>query len=309
MVFPMHRIALVIPTKDRPADLRTMLASLAIQTYLPQQIVVVDGSNPPIEQVIAEFPNLSVDYVRVFPPSLAKQRNAGMARLGPDISLAGYLDDDVVLEPSALENMMLFWESADPETGGAAFNIVNNPMPGLTSIKRFFFIDHPIPGLMLPSGFPSTICNLSRNIDTEWLYGGATVWRRTVIENFPYDEWFVGTGFMEDVDYSYNVRSKFKLKIVADARLAHYSRPVRNDRQKLLGTWQVINRMYFVRKYSDRGMSLPAAWWASLGLLLLNAGLSVARLDYRYLNRAIGNAMGICSELLGRHPQLGGHLK
>lgn len=305
----MHRIALIVPTKDRPDDLRKMLASLAAQTRVPDQVIVVDGSMPPIRPVIDEFASLPLEYVRVFPPSLAQQRNAGMARLRPDVSLAGYLDDDVVLEPEAVERMLEFWNRAQAEIGGAAFNITNNPSPGGLPFKQLFSIDDARPGVMLGSGFGSTIPAQSADLETDWLYGGATVWRRAVIAAYPYDEWFVGTGFMEDIDFSFNVRQRYRLFVVAAARLAHYSRPPRDDRQFLLGKWQVVNRMYVVRKYRERGLSRVSAWWASAGLIAIYGFRALLRLDLRYWNRMRGNAAGVVSELLGRREQIGGHLK
>lgn len=106
-----NRLAIVIPTKDRPDDLRKLLDSLRSQSRRPDQVIVVDGSNPDVSHVVAEFRELPLDYVRVYPPSLARQRNAGMARLAGDITLAGYLDDDIVLERDAVEAMMRFWEA------------------------------------------------------------------------------------------------------------------------------------------------------------------------------------------------------
>jgi hypothetical protein len=135
------------------------------------------------------------------------------------------------------------------------------------------------------------------------------VWRRAVTESYPYDEWFVGTGFMEDIDFSYTVRARYRLLIIAGARLAHYSRPVRSDRQRLLGKWQVVNRMHVVRKHRARGLSIAAAWYASFGLFLLNLAAAVVRRRRDPWNRARGNAAGMLSELLGRREQIGGHLK
>jgi glycosyltransferase involved in cell wall biosynthesis len=302
-----HRIAFVVPTKDRPEDLLRMLASLAQQTRRPDQVIVVDGSDPPVRAVVDGL--LQAEYVRVFPPSLARQRNAGMAQLRGDITLAGYLDDDLVLESDAVQRMLEFWEGAASDVGGAAFTITNNPAPGAMSLKQLFGIDDARPGRVLPSGFASTITPQPSNLETDWLYGGATVWRRGVIESYPYDEWFVGTGFMEDIDFSFSVRARHRLFLVAAARVAHYSRPVRPDRQRLLGKWQVVNRMHVVRKHRARGLSVAAAWYASFGLFLLNFAAAVVRRRRDPWNRARGNAAGMLSELLGRREQLGGHLK
>lgn len=304
-----HRIAFVVPTMDRPDDLRALLDSVRLQKRKPHQLIVVDGSDPPIQNVIDEFPDLQIDYARVFPPSLSQQRNAGMARLRPDITLAGYLDDDIVLERDAFENMLAYWEEAPADLGGAAFNITNAAAAGSMLGKRILGVDSAIPGRVLRSGFQTTIGYQAQSILTDWLYGGATVWRRDVIDNYRYDEWFLGTGFMEDVDFSYTVRQSYRLAVVATARLAHYSRPVRIDREFLLGKWQIVNRMYLVRKHRNRGLDPSTAWLANLGVLLLNAGNAIVRGRRNYWLRAKGNIAGIISELSGRRERISGYLK
>lgn len=305
----MHKLALVVPTKDRPDDLGKLLASLEAQTRAPDQLIIVDGSEPDIRHVISRFPKLKVDYVRVYPPSLSQQRNAGMQRLDPDITLAGYLDDDIVLEPAAVETMLRFWSGADADIGGAAFNITNAARPNWVRLKSLLLVDAAQPGLMLSSGFPSTIGFQQADLDSEWLYGGATVWRREVVNRYAYDEWFLGTGFMEDVDFSFTVRRDHRLKVVAGARLAHYSHPIKLERETLLGRWQVTNRMYFVRKHRARGLSVAAAWVASAGTALLNIAFALSRGSMSHWLRAKGNFQGMFFELTGKRGPLGGHLK
>ena len=305
----MHRIAFVVPTKDRPDDLRRMLTSLAAQTRVPDQVVVVDGSDPDVRSVVEAFAALPIEYVRVFPPSLARQRNAGMARLAPGITLACYLDDDIVLEPDAVAAMLAYWERATADLGGTAFNITNTAPARWTRVKAVLGLDSPVPGRLLKTGCTSILGCQPRDVETDWLCGGATVWRREVIEGYPYDEWFKGTGYLEDVDYSFNVRGRYRLALVAGARLAHYSPPVRRDRHFLLGKWQVVNRMYLVRKYRSRGLSVPLAWAASLGLAGLHLAQACLRLDGTFWDRFRGNLAGMWSELRGRREQIDGHLK
>jgi glycosyltransferase involved in cell wall biosynthesis len=305
----MHKIAFVVPTKDRPEDLRKLLFSISSQTRKPDQLIIVDGSNPDIRHVLEEFQELEADYVRIYPPSLSKQRNAGMRHLKPEITLAGYLDDDIVLEPSAINVMLEFWSDASANTGGAAFNITNAPPANWLFLKKLLLIDSPHPGRMLSSGFPSTIGFQTANIETDWLYGGATVWRREIINHHDYDEWFLGTGFMEDVDFSFTVHRKNRLIVVAGARLAHYSYPVRPEREALLGKWQIVNRMYLVRKHRDYGLSVTAAWLANTSIAFLNAANGVFRMQSNYWSRAKGNVSGVLSEILGKHGPSGGHLK
>ena len=80
-----NRIAFVVPTKDRPDDLRRMLNSIEAQSVHPEEVIVVDGSKDSIEELVKEFPILRIKYVRCYPPSLAKQRNVGMAAVAPGL--------------------------------------------------------------------------------------------------------------------------------------------------------------------------------------------------------------------------------
>jgi glycosyltransferase involved in cell wall biosynthesis len=304
-----HRLAIVVPTKDRRHDLGLMLTSLHKQSVKPAQVVVVDGSEQEVRDVAESFPDLAVEYVRVFPPSLSKQRNAGMARLRADITLAGYLDDDIVLEPEAVERMLAFWESASPDVGGASFNIVNSPVPRWGRLRRLLVVGDAKPGAVLPSGIANAPGYVTEDLETDWLTGGATIWRREIIDRYAYDEWFIGMGYLEDLDYSYNVRRSYRLMVVAGARIDHNSPPMRKDRYYLLGKWQIVNRMYVVRKYRDNGLSVPKAWAMSFSMLVLHLLGGILHADRTYLDRARGNAAGIISELVGRRKQIGGFLK
>ena len=302
-------LAFVIPTKDRGEDLRRMLRSLVVQTRLPDQVIVVDGSGVEVSWCVAEFPELRIDYVRLLPPSLSAQRNAGMAVLRPEITHAGYLDDDVVLELDAVYEMASFWGGAGSDVGGAAFNVVNDAGSIPSTIMQRIGVWSVGVGSVAPSGLVCEVGRVNNDIESDWLCGGATVWRREVIEAYSYDNWFQGTGFMEDVDYSYGVRERYRLFVLAAARLAHFTPPVRPDRQFLFGKWQVVNRMYIVRKYRHRGLSLHKAWGVSLILFVGNSVRGIFNRQPRLWDRSMGNLAGIVAELRGDSEQIGGFLK
>ncbi len=295
-----HRIAYVVPTKDRPDDLRKLLVSLSRQTVNPRQIVIVDGSDPPIRDVVDGFPDLPLAYVRVFPPSLAQQRNSGMAALADGITVAGYLDDDLELAEDATERMRDFWQTAGPEVGGAAFTIVNQPLrhPLFGRISEIFLLNGPAQGRMLRSGFPTAITPRPESLRTDWLYGGATLWRREVIAEYSYDEWYIGHGFLEDVDYSYRVSRAYELWVVADARCWHWPRPILRRQNARLGRQQVVNRLYFVRKLG--GFSRVAVAWALFGQGVRNTLESVRDRNTAGLYRLWGNVQGAVDAMRGR---------
>lgn len=302
-----NKVAVVVPTKDRPRDLARMLGSVASQSHLPDQIIIVDGGDETVEDVVSKFPAMNIQYLRVYPPSLSRQRNAGMEAVDPSMTLAGYLDDDLVLESGAMETMLAFWEKAPPDVGGARFNIVNEEIPRGIRIKSLFAIESQQRGIVLHSGYQTSIGPASENRYARWLSGGVTLWRRQVIEKFSYDEWFQGTGYLEDVDYSYRVGKKYTLVVVANARVQHLSYPVRKERNYLLGKWQAINRMYFVKKNPE--FSVPLFYWATLGQIMVNAGKSMAEWDSAGLRRALGNTVGLLKVITGRAERTGGILK
>jgi glycosyltransferase involved in cell wall biosynthesis len=304
----LHRIAFIIPTMDREKDLRVMLSSLVSQTVQPNQIIIVDGSYKKIEHVIHDFPSLNIDYVRVFPPSLSKQKNAGLEVLENEITLVGYLDDDLELYQDAVEKMISFWDNAEKYYGGAAFAITD-AVRKVGKVRKIFGLDSDKQGAVLSTGFVSMLENPDREIDVDWLNGGATVWRRDVIKEFKYDEWFKGSGYMEDIDFSFNIGENYRLRLLYNARTQHHHHPIRGDRYFLLGKWQIVNRLYFVRKYKHRGLSMSKAWIASFILILLNLGAGLIRLDYNRLRLTLGNIMGVFISITSKEAQISGYLK
>ncbi len=269
---PLHafhsKIAIIIPTMNRPRQLQRLLASLESQSALPDEVIIVDGSADPIDGVLKDFTNLNLRYLRVLPPCLSKQRNAGLAKVSRDMSLAGFLDDDLVLEPGSIEAMLRFWDQAPKDVGGASFNITNGRPPRGLLIKSLFRMDSFKRGCVMRSGYEASIPPVREDTYVDWLCGGATVWRREVVAEFKYDEWFRGYSYFEDVDYSYRVGRNYKLLVLANAKVQHLTPPVKGDRNFTMGKCQVINRRYFLQKHDH--MSVLLFYWATLGLMIAN---------------------------------------
>jgi GT2 family glycosyltransferase len=292
---------------NRPGELRRLLASVESQSALPDEIIIVDGSTEPVECISKDFPHLSLKYVRIFPPGLTKQRNAGMAMLSPHITLVACLDDDLILEPGSMESMLHFWNNAPRHIGGASFNIVNVRSPRALLVKSVFRMDSFRRGAVMRSGYEATIAPVRKDTYVEWLCGGATVWRRQVVEEFQYDEWFQGYAYFEDVDYSYRVGRKYQLIILANAKVKHLSAPVKEDRNYVLGKCQVINRRYFMHKHPD--MSVGLFYWATLGLMVANIGEGILTKNPGLFARVWGNMAGLLQTSFGRLQQIDGPVK
>ncbi len=297
-----NKLAIIVPTKDREEDLRKLLSSFLRQTDKSARIIIVDGGDKTVKHVVEEFSDLNIQYVRIYPPGLTKQRNAGIKALSDDLTLVGYLDDDIVLEDDAVEKMLAFWESAPVRTGGASFNIVNNIPTTYNWFTRFFCFNNGKQGTILKSGFIVVLYPVLKNTAVEWLCGGATVWKREIIDRFKYDEWFIGCSYIEDVDYSCSVNQEYDLVVVADAKLSHFVSPLDERKNFPLIRSNVINRHYFVRKHKQ--YSLPLFYWAVTGQVIGNLFSGLLRNDRPRLLRAFGGIsalIGIFSGKAGRN--------
>ncbi len=292
-----HKIALIIPTRNRPRILARLLDSIKTQTVHPDQVVIVDGSDQPIEAEIKPYINPSVTYKRVFPPGLTRQRNQGRDALREEITLVGYLDDDIVLEKDATEAMLSFWETASEDIAGASFNITNSYPAKVNSkgktpfLYSFFGLNDSAKGRILKSGAATGLSPLSENIYTQWLCGGATIWKRSIFRDFSYDEWFKGYAYFEDVDFSYSVSRKHKLAVVSTARVLHLPPPLKPQRVSSYIKAHAVQQYYFVRKHHE--LSMPRFYWSITGSIVLNTLVGIRRLRAESFSSVGGYLSGL----------------
>ncbi|MFB3893938.1 MAG: glycosyltransferase family 2 protein [Phycisphaerae bacterium] len=293
------KIAFVVATKDRPADLRNLLASLASQSRLPDEVIIVDASAEPVTAVVGEFPTLPVRYIRHLPPSASAQRNAGVKAVGEGIDLVGFLDDDAVLEPGAMEAMMRFWETAGEDVGGASFNWMNPARRSRLGgwLKRTWLCEalglySRRQGAVMPSGWQTLAVAVPETMNVQWLPSGASVWRRKVFEEHRFDEWFDGYSYLEDLDFSYGVSKKYKLAVVAEAGFRHYPSPSSRTGGFKFGRLEVANRLFVVRKH---GLSIPRCYLALVIRMFGTLAMAAVGGDFRSaLGRLAGNFAALC---------------
>ncbi|MDD8027117.1 MAG: glycosyltransferase, partial [Acidobacteriota bacterium] len=255
-------IGFVVATKDRPEELGRLLRSLAGQSRPPAEVVIVDGGTPPVRDVANDpaWAGLRIRYERCLPPSAARQRNRGLAVLGPEAAWIGFLDDDAVLADGALARMADFLASSGPDLGGASFNMINAPQPFAAGLKsrpwvERFGIYSGNPGEVLPSGFQVLAGRVDRTREVHWLGSGASVWRRDVFNEFAFDEWFGGYSYLEDLDFSYRVGKRYRLAVVAGADYEHIPAAHGRGSGFAFGRREARNRIHFVRKNPELSLA------------------------------------------------------
>lgn len=270
-------VAFIIPTKDRPQKLKDLLNSLANQTVICGRVIVVDGGKS-VRDVVVDFENvLSIKYQECHPPGQIRQRNAGIELLDDKALLVGFIDDDILMEPDALEKMLHFWNRIEPDTAGVGFNITN---AHASSVLSRILPGRCRPGRILPSGINTSFQNISSDLRTQWLGGGYTVWRREILNKFVQENlntrWAIG----EDVRFSYPIGKKYPLYICVEARVRHehvYDQAVKSAVHIYQGRKQALALFYFVRLHTELSsskcllsMSMSVIAKIIVGLLTLN---------------------------------------
>lgn len=291
------QIAVVIPTIGRPAELRRMLESLAAQTVFPHQVIILDEGED--DRSVAEgLPQLKIQFLSLKGGSTSAKRNLGASVVSPDVDLIAFLDDDIVMEPQAMEAMLRFWQAAPPDVGAANFNLVNaTPFTArrLKSLKitRWLGLYSNRAGEVLRSGFQTRLDPFLATSYVSWLVSTALVIKKQVLKEFAFDPFFEGYGYLEDLDFSYRVGKRYKLAVVSDARFYNYPSPSGRESAYTMGKKEVVNRLYFVRKNNELSSALCLS--ALFIRMLMSLCMAIWSCQPDLLTRARGNLVGLYS--------------
>jgi len=107
----MSSVAVIVATRNRPAELRACLTSLSGQSLPPDRIVVVDDdpANTATAEVVAAF--AGVRYVAGGGLGLAGAHNAGLRATSEDV--VAFTDDDVIADPDWLRALVAAFGTPD----------------------------------------------------------------------------------------------------------------------------------------------------------------------------------------------------
>ncbi|OVE75607.1 hypothetical protein BVX97_04270 [bacterium E08(2017)] len=291
------KTAFIVPTKDRPDDIRRMLKGLEGQSHPPDQVVIVDAGEKALVDIANEFPGLNIKYKRwKNEPTAAGQRNAGAELVDTGIELVCFFDDDQVLHPDAMEKMLAFWADAEAEVGAAAFYDTDNlkarvgARKGAAGLAQGLGLYSSEPGRVAKSGWHSLPGVLDEVTWVDWLTSGALVIRRKLLNEYSFDEHFKGYSYLEDLDFTYSISRKYKMAVVPSAKYDHYKSPAGRVNEFEFGKAESRNRLYFVKKHK---LSVSAFALVMFGRWLMTLfGGFVPGKQGRFA-RAWGNIVGL----------------
>lgn len=290
----MLKSSYILCTRNRIDDVKRLFDTIFIQTYLPDEFVIVDSSDNDltkdyIDSIRSKIKS-NIVYIKS-EPGLTLQRNIGISTAIGDVLI--FTDDDGILEKDYIENIMKCYE--DDSVMGVGTQQTNYVVKSKISsfTRRLFLLSRADGnGTLQRSGYPALqfMSNKDTIADTEIL-GGFCSYRKVVFNDFKYDENLKGYGLMEDVEFSYRVSRKYRLVYNPFARVYHNeSKTERINHRKLLFMY-IYNNYYLTKK--NMGMSyknIPFVLWAYLGICIRAAATSCV---YRTLDPILGIIDGV----------------
>jgi GT2 family glycosyltransferase len=267
--------SIIICTKDRSDDLKNFINSLHQQTFLPQELIVIDASKKNHTNILLSkyFDDrlYELKYIQAS-PGLTRQRNIGIQNSQGQYVF--FFDDDVVLDKRYIETIIATFERfEDYNVGGICGRITNVKMDKNfidLIFKKLFLLSEYGKGKIKFSGFPAHR-NDERLSFVEVLSGCCMAFDRKIFSKFMFDEKLTGYSYMEDVDFTYRVSREFNLIFQPEAKLKHYPSTFKTSDTKQLRKMLAQNHLYLFKKNISKTLPHITAFGLSLaGLILYN---------------------------------------
>lgn len=282
------QVSVVIPTYNRVKDLDESLDSIIVQTTLPKEVIIVDDSdNNEIKNLIAHRKNqfnannILLRYIRnKRERSLTIARNIGIENAVGDIIL--FLDDDVILDEDYIKEILRVYKEYPNALGVQGYMPNTNFSKFRNSIKKILFYSHNENNKcrVLPSTYTTYPYLLNRIITCQWLSGSNQSYKKSVLENFKYDENLKRYSYTEDADLSYRVHKGYpaSLYITPHAGLIHKVSQEKRLPDKILIYMQQIYPFYFFYKNIDQNFKNKIIYlWGEIGRIVIKLGFVVLK--------------------------------
>ncbi|MFV8342114.1 glycosyltransferase family 2 protein [Flavobacterium sp. XS2P39] len=292
------KFTLIICTYMRPQPLLQLLRSVQEQTVYPDEILIIDGSKNNETEIALEenhFENLSYFLVPSTHRGLTKQRNYGIERVGNDVEVVCFLDDDTVLEKDYFERLLNTYQIY-PEALGVGGYIINDTecewvgsdyqakadeyffdgwkrKDGSRFIlrKRLGLDSDCLPGFLPLFSHGRSVSFLppsGKIYEVEQLMGGVSSFRTKVFRTIQFSSYFEGYGLYEDTDFTLRVAKIGKLYVNTAAKLSHFHNASGRPNQYQYGKMVVRNGWYVWRIKNSKPDFEAKLKWHSITLLL-----------------------------------------
>jgi GT2 family glycosyltransferase len=256
-----------------------MLDSVAAQSRLPDQIMIVDASQDSLTEEavrrrIAAGPLArEVRYCRVVGALRGLTRQRNLALRSGETDLIAFFDDDIVLLPEALAQMEHTHRSMGDDVVGVGAYIQNQHTDFLPPTKSL--------------------------IEGDWLPGGATMWRTKHARETGFNEQFTGYCSGEDLEFSLRIGRSGRLLLNGGARVLHLHESGGRPDHYRLGFSAVQNQRAIHLHCMCGRRPRDAAWFAYaqvVDLFLRSGGLlrpGTAGATWRFIHGRVDSLLNL----------------
>lgn len=284
--------SLIIPTCDRPQYLKKILNFLLKNKIIFKKIIIIDSSlqhnKNKIQNICAP---LKVKLI-FSKKSTSIQRNVGILN-SLNTKFIMFLDDDIVFFKNAFFEMnkaIKKYKNFD----GFCFNIIEKKNENLfnfiknTKLIKFFKIYSDAKGIVLSNGWHTQLINLKKDTQVEWMYSGATIYKKKAIKNKFFKVDSTPYCYLEDLDFSYNLYlNKKKFICVYNAKILNPNQTRRDNFN--FGKQEIINRYQFVKK---NRLNFFMFYITCILKITLNF-FKILQCNFKIIFRIIGNIIGL----------------
>ena len=253
-----NKTTLIIPTRNRPFFLKKILSQLKNFNINFKEVLIIDSSDIKFKKEIQKISKSFKGKLFNTKPSAALQRNVGLTHKDKNSRYVMFLDDDIIFKKDSFINLskkIYFHEKKKSKILGYGFNqrkkIKKKMLEVIkkSKISQILGLYSEKPGIVMNSGWQTKILNLKQDILTDWIPTGAVVFSSKIL-NVKFNENFGAYSYLEDLDFSLNLRKKNymnKFLIVANAVFFHPNDIDRMDYN--FGKIEMLNRFLIVKKY------------------------------------------------------------
>lgn len=283
----------------RPQPLLQLLQSVKEQTIYPNEILIIDGSTNDETSIMLQenaFNNLQYYIVSAANRGLTKQRNFGISKVKSNSEIVFFLDDDIVLEPLYIQNILQTYKDKTDAAGVGGFIINENSWNFVgqnykPKLNEFFYDGYKIrngsrfiarkifkldsnepPGYLSDFSHGRSLSFLppsGKTYSVEQLMGGVSSFKKEILERYKFSEYFEGYGLYEDADFTIRVSKQHQLYLNTSAKLSHFHAPEGRPNQYKYGKMVVRNGYYVWKVRNPNPKLINIIKWNAITILLI----------------------------------------
>jgi glycosyltransferase involved in cell wall biosynthesis len=274
------RVSVVIPTYYRSRELAKCLDGILGQEVKPMEVIVVDDT--PVDEIRQLFEDFLVmarqEGVDLIYTKNHRERSTSIARnIGAKAAkgeIVLFVDSDVVLHRGYIEGLLKAY-SEHPEAVGITGWIKSLSTQTFVqdihywffqSLKRLFFLFHDSRDSCRFSEYPIV---LTRVIVCQRFVGANMSCRRSLFDEFEFDESLKGYAYWEDALFSGSVNKKYpgRLLMTPASTCTHSFSEEGREKKVKMRIIKRRNRKYvLVKLFGARGLLMFG--WQNFGLLV-----------------------------------------